>query len=78
MGLRAQNRLKIEKKCAGAYTVLKFICMFAVLNLFSTRAVKAVRMHRMRAFFVPESEAAYIAVRQPRGMVVMAVPALVE
>lgn len=52
--------------------------MFAVLNLFSTRAVKAVRMHRMRAFFVPESKAAYIAVRQPRGMVVMAVPALVE
>ena len=76
--LRAQNRLKIEKKCAGECTVLKFICMFAVLNLFSTRAVKAVRMHRMRAFFVPESEAAYIAVRQPRGMVVMAVPALVE
>ena len=33
-------------------------------------------MHRMRAFFVPESEAAYIAVRQPRGMVVMAVPVL--
>lgn len=37
---------------------------------------EAVLMHRMRAFFVPESEAAYIAVRQPRGMVVMAVPVL--
>ena len=33
MGLRAQNRLKIEKKCAGECTVLKFICMFAVLSL---------------------------------------------
>lgn len=60
------------------HAVWEFICMFAVLNLFSTRAVKAVLMHRMRAFFVPESEAAYIAVRQPRGTVVMALPALVE
>lgn len=38
--LRAQNRLKIEKKCAGVHAVWEFICMFAVLNLFSTRAVK--------------------------------------
>ena len=77
MGLRAQNRLKIEKKCAGVHAVWEFICMFAVLSFIEHEDSKAVLMHRMRAFFVPESEAAYIAVRQPRGTVVMAVPVLV-
>lgn len=51
-----------------------YVCGAKVL--LNQEGSKAVLMHRMRAFFVPESEAAYIAVRQPRGMVVMAVPVL--
>ena len=51
-----------------------YVCGAKVL--LNQEGSEAVLMHRMRAFFVPESEAAYIAVRQPRGMVVMAVPVL--
>lgn len=52
MGLRAQNRLKIEKKCAGECTVLKFICMFAVLKIINRRTV-TLSEAPLRAFFVP-------------------------
>ena len=50
--LRAQNRLKIEKKCAGECTVLKFICMFAVLKIINRRTV-TLSEAPLRAFFVP-------------------------
>ena len=53
--LRAQIRLKIEKKCAGAYTVLKFICMFAVLKIINHRTV-TLSEAPLRAFFVPGGE----------------------
>ena len=41
-----------EKKCAGECTVLKFICMFAVLKIINRRTV-TLSEAPLRAFFVP-------------------------
>ena len=50
--------------------------MFAVLSLLNQEDSEGCPNAPHEGIFVPESEAAYIAVRQPRGMVVMAVPVL--
>lgn len=47
-----EKRFFLKKKCAGECTVLKFICMFAVLKIINRRTV-TLSEAPLRAFFVP-------------------------
>ena len=70
-----EKRFFLKKKCAGECTVLKFICMFAVLKLLSEDSEGCPNAPHEGIFCARERGRLYCGA-PPRGMVVMAVPVL--